>query len=238
MLYKGHTPGRSRKRPFSLEIGRRRLGGVRIGFVVVALLLVGCADATGEPGGTVQSGTSDPNGLVPVSGLHRELIAEVISRTAELPVSDESVALHREVFGDGEVTFSDYERAIGAAAQCLRDFGYEVEGPFRYGEGGSIHIEPGVDPNQIISFHAVDPPDSFSADSETCQGLWQWRIEDAWFTLIAPTEQEIQVWLEAAWDCAREMGISISDPPDFAIDSGLIPFGPDGCEPWTALPTR
>lgn len=141
-------------------------------------------------------------------------------------------ALQQEVFADGVVTFAEYERAMTAAIQCMRDEGFNVEGPLRYPEGG-FAVEAGVDPRIRLELFARDVPDDpddrFGQVHERCVAQWSYAIEQVWFRQNRPTEEEIRAWLERAWACRREKGLSISNPPteEEAVHSVLY-----GCRPW------
>lgn len=178
----------------------------------------------------------DPHGLVPAVGPHRDLIADSVRSNAELPLPEESVAFHMEVFSDGLVEFSEYEAAMFAATECARDMGHEIVGPLVSdpAEGWGT-IEVGTNPSQYLMVLARDPSPQFGEDAELCQGIWAWRIENVWQAILEPTEQEIQLWLEAAWSCAEQRGLQLSDPPteEEAVDA--VAFG---CRPWDDLPAR
>lgn len=140
-------------------------------------------------------------------------------------------SLQNEAFADGKVTFDEYERAMTAAIQCMREAGYEVDGPLRYPDG-PMAVEPGTDPTQRLSYRARvgdDPADRFGEASGRCLAQWVWAIEQEYFKPLRPTEREIQEWLERAWACGAERGAKISSPPSVeeAMDSVRL-----GCRPW------
>ena len=208
-----------------------RPGSASLAWVVGAVLLV--SSCTSRPP-TTSVVPPDPNNVLPASGPQLQAMIEVLEKSADLPWSEESIQLHRDVFADGEVTYSEYERAMHAVASCVRSYGYTIEGPLYYGEGGLIVVEPGADPRWIITPYlgiAVGP--GFEDDASYCQELFQRRIEQVWAASMQATEAEMQDWLDAAWECARERGIEISSPPDERVD--LVNVVPP-CEPWLALP--
>jgi hypothetical protein len=140
--------------------------------------------------------------------------------------------LQEEVFADGEVTFDEYERAMTAAAQCMRDGGFDVEGPLRYPEGG-LAVEPGVDPSIRLDILALaitgDASDRYGEVNGRCQAQWSYAIETVWFRQNAPTEEEIQAWLDRAWDCLDTLGVPVSNPPTVEEAVGSVAHG---CKPW------
>ncbi|HLV91394.1 MAG TPA: hypothetical protein VKZ47_10085 [Acidimicrobiia bacterium] len=50
--------------------------------------------------------------VVPTSGKHVEFMTEAMGMGADYPYTGESWAFLKEVFADGEVTRSEYERAV------------------------------------------------------------------------------------------------------------------------------
>lgn len=200
----------------------------------VATLLVGCsAQPTTNP---PLHEAWDPHGLVPTAGPHKELISDSVRTNAELPLPDESIALHLRVFADGQVEYSEYEEAMFAAAECAAEMGHEIVGPFVSDPAeGWGQIEVGVDPSNFLMVLARDPSPQFGEDAELCQSVWQWRIDDVWRAIHEPTESEIRLWLRAAWSCAKQQGIPLSDPPteEEAVDAVSL-----GCRPWDALPAK
>lgn len=173
----------------------------------------------------------DPYGLVPVLGTHREMIAAAVSAMdPEVSLTEESISFHREVFGDGELTAAEYERGVLADAECLTEQGFEVEGPYR-----GLVLGVGLDSSRILTFTATDAPGIDDA-WEACSQQWRYTIERVWNTILTPTEAERQIWLEAAWECARDRGLPLSDPP--TEDEALEVSGPGQCQPWLALSER
>lgn len=143
-------------------------------------------------------------------------------------------ALQDEVFADGIVTFAEYERAMTARVECLRAEGYDVEGPLAYPDGG-LSLAPGDDPRLSLSFQifgdlpaAENPADDVDI---RCQSQWSLAIEAVWDAQNAPSEQEVQTWLERAWRCAAERGMPLSDPP--TVDEAMLSvIRPYNCTPW------
>lgn len=141
-------------------------------------------------------------------------------------------ALQELVFADGEVTFAEYERATVAAIQCMRDEGFQVEGPLRYPDGGLLIVEPGHDPRLRLSLRADvgnDPTDRFGRVNGRCRAQWSYAIEQVYLRQFAPSEEEVRAWLERAWACGRERGLPLSNPP--TENEALDAVG-QGCRPW------
>lgn len=197
--------------------------------LLLAVLMVACtSDGSEEESAVSPSEPWDTHGLVPATGPHREVIIEYLRAEYDLPYTEESLAFHREIFADGEVTYEEYERAVYATIECARDRGFEVEGPWR-----GLSVQIGRDITKILAVTYVDRPDGHLAIE--CQEMWSLRIETIWVIATAPTEQEVQIWLEAAWDCASERGLPLSDPPTIEEAQDATR---QGCQPWLALPPR
>ena len=144
-------------------------------------------------------------------------------------------ALAEDIFADGEVTFDEYERAFTAGVQCMRDAGFEVEGPLRYPDGALL-IEPGVDPRNRLTLRALntdrgDGIDHFGPVNERCEAQWYYAVERLWDEQWEPTQAEIDAWLERAWTCAGEMGLPLSSPPTDHEAMDAVAYG---CQPWLA----
>lgn len=148
-------------------------------------------------------------------------------------------ALKSEVFADGVVTFDEYERAMSAYAQCVRDEGFEVSGPLTYPtEDGHAAFGPGEDPhdNLVVWFPGVTEEPELSRLSDVqllCQEQWSYAIQFVWREQNRATGEDLQRWLERAWECARQRGTVLSDPPleveaMMSASDGLH----DGCVPW------
>lgn len=141
-------------------------------------------------------------------------------------------ALQREVFADGRVTFNEYERAMFAAIECMRDEGFNVEGPLRYPDGPLL-LAPGIDPRHRLTLLArgvpPDPDDRFGGVNARCLAQWSYAIEQAYLRQFAPTPDEVRAWLERAWECLEEKGLPLSSPPT-EQDATLSVL--QGCRPW------
>ncbi len=140
-------------------------------------------------------------------------------------------ALQREIFADGQVTFDEYERAVTAAIGCIRDEGFRVEGPLRYPDG-YIVVTPGSDPRRSLTYRISpgdDPQDRAGEVDGRCQAQWSYAVSAVHVRQVEPTEDEIQSWLQRAWDCAREKGLPVSTPPTVKEATDAVVFD---CRPW------
>lgn len=194
----------------------------RLVMAFLSLLIVGaCGTASEEPRNSA-------------SGSDSKLIAAVTAEALPAKPGPDAggKALEEEIFSDGVVSFSEYERSVLAALQCVRDHGFEVEGPFRYPDpNAEIGIEPGADPTNHLTWHGIniEEDEQFGTVSGACQAQWSYRVEQVWLRKNAPTQDEIQAWLERAWECARKEGMSLSAPP---TEEEAVMAVLHGCRPW------
>lgn len=197
--------------------------------VLVGGLLAGC-------GGPESPGAPPaPQGVSPLSRIPFDEISLGVD-----PGPDRGGrALKEEVFADGEVTFDEYERAMAAYAECLRDEGFDVRGPMPYGPDVGMSLSPGEDPRThliVILDEVLDAAadEWYSEVDERCQEQWSFAIETVWREQNVATESDLQQWLERAWECARQRGTALSDPPTEleATLSAMHGFFGDGCVPW------
>jgi hypothetical protein len=143
-------------------------------------------------------------------------------------------ALQDEIFADGEITADEYERSAKAAVACMRDEGFDVVGPLRFGDSRApVAIAPGWDPRLRLSSFArnADPPgeDRFGPVNARCLAQWSYAVEQVYLKQFAPTEEETQAWIKRALECMRENGHPISKPPTLRDATSSVAHG---CEPW------
>lgn len=188
------------------------------------------------PAEPTSSNPLDPYELLPRTGEHLDDITYAVGVAVNngYAFTDDSVAFHREIFADGTVDRAEYERAVFAAAECMGDLGYNIEGPFQYGPNTGEFVTVGSNPADHMYYWAINAPPTFDADIEVCQELWEFTISEVWNAVNLPTEAERQAWLEAAWNCARERGLTLSEPPT-ELEAMQVA---SECEPWNALPDK
>lgn len=225
----------------------------KAGVACALVLLVACAGSS--PGTTSQPSTAStavgsgvdrfdtftlitPSEILPESGgAHRAFIEEAVTIAVvnEYRFTEASALFHKEVFADGEVTRAEYERSKFASADCLRELGHTVLGPIEFGPDTGRLVFVGGDPRDYLHWLIVEPGDTASDDGMLCQELWDFTVSHVWLSIHTPTELERQLWLTAAWDCARDKDLPLSDPPTEREAADAVAFG---CEPWHALPPR
>ncbi len=141
-------------------------------------------------------------------------------------------ALQAAIFADGMVNHAEYERAFTAAIDCMRNEGFDVEGPLTYPDGALV-ISPGMDPTLRLTLLAHNVPAAedarWSEVNGRCLAQWSYAVERVYLDAFAPSEAEIAAWYERAWACMREQGIELSDPPTDAEGLDSVSYG---CRPW------
>lgn len=203
----------------------RPLPGRRVAVAVLGGLLVA--------GGGLAAARSAPE---EAADDDRTLIAEALAAPlpAEPGPDQGGEEFQREVFRDGVVTFDEYERAVLEEIRCIEREGFAVEGPYRYPEGPMIVFAPGADPSIRVDWAAV-VPDEASEERRLdqvmlrCEMQWRYRIERVWLGKHAPSEAEVDAWLQRLADCAREHGLSVSLPP---TPDEQVQAIARGCRPW------
>jgi hypothetical protein len=144
-------------------------------------------------------------------------------------------ALQERIFADGTVTAAEYEEAFTAAVECQREDGFDVIGPLEFGDSrAGMAIEPGMDPRLrlssiVINTEQADGVDRYGSVNARCQAQWLYAVEQEYLRQVAPTEEEMQAWIERAWDCLRANGHPIGDPPTLQDATSSAAYG---CEPW------
>jgi hypothetical protein len=141
------------------------------------------------------------------------------------------LTMQESVLADGYLTFADYERAVRATVDCIREQGFAVDGPTRFPDAPFIVVVPGVDPSLRFVWTFEDVPDQGALDevAESCRAQWSYWVEHAWDLQNEPSEQDIQAWLDRAWQCARDRDLPLSDPPTEDDATAAVAAG---CRPW------
>lgn len=168
----------------------------RLGSIVAfsALIVLGGA-CRGEP--------QDP---MPewMRGLATGVAAESLAGAWETAPEEQKAVLR-----DGELTAAEYERAVLATLQCLRD------------EGIVIRTEPAIDETGWrIRYEISGGPDIASVERtsaiyDACLDEHQTYIEHVWSVMNGPTEAEWQAAVELLFECLAEASESGAVPPAF-----------------------
>lgn len=185
----------------------------------------------------IGGGLASAQGGSSVDGGDEALIAEALAAPlpAEPGPDDGGEAFQREVFSDGVVTFEEYRRAVASMIACMERAGFAVEGPFGYPDDARapIVIAPGEDPSHRLTYAVVATGDDSlrTGVMEGCEMRWLYRVEYVWLAKHAPSEADIEAWLQRAADCARTYGLPVSSPP---TADEIVRAVQQGCRPWEA----
>lgn len=141
---------------------------------------------------------------------------------------------------ESEDLFEAYEAAYTEVANCLRDAGYQVEGPLQFGrdEGSGFALgfggPYGYNPTVHLFIHrtVLEGEDGAEADRiwEECEensNLYQ--VEQAWFKSTEAQLLPSDVWMANLLDCMIDNGTEI---PEFVEIDRLIE------EPWPSWRDR
>lgn len=205
-LVTGRLSGRCRQLPLLVVAG-------------IGLLLVACSGGEDDPGAEANGG----------EGVFAAIIREPLP--ADPGPDVEGLRMQESILADDRVTFADYERAVRATVECIREQGFAVDGPTRFPDAPIIVVEPGADPSMRFVWTFPDVPEQVVRDevAEGCRAQWSYWVERAWELQNEPSEQDIQDWLERAWQCARDRDLALSDPPTEEDATAAIAAG---CRPW------
>ncbi len=107
----------------------------------------------------------------------------------------------REILSDGVVTFAEYERAVFRTVQCLRELGYEVDGP-ELGARGLFY-----------DYWVTVGPEGSAATSEAqdrCDEEYLRSVAFAWARQNELTGAELEAELERLRACLGEAGVEVA----------------------------
>lgn len=137
------------------------------------------------------------------------------------------LTLQRSILADGVVTFDQYERAMSAAAECIRSEGFTVRFP-----GDSRVLIVGIDPAMLLTIEVsnVEEDELLEEIEMQCRSQWSWWVEEVWQRQLTPSEEERQRALESALECGRQHGMSIAEPPH--RDDHVRAYLEHGCPVW------
>ena len=150
------------------------------------------------------------------------------------------------------VTFAQYEEAYSEYLSCLRDGGYEVEGPLQFGRDPnvglvlSIGIDPTVYLHRNVRVDGVDQGQLDAADAK-CKADQLGDIEQRWLNQESAKFIDEEAWIDNLLACAESNGMEIpetlsdeemlnevgTDPSDYMImDIASEAITDYGCRPW------
>ncbi len=194
--------------------------------VVVAVLVAGCR--TGGVGGTDGRGATSvtaAGNLPPAEGSSPSTTPTVSTslRQATAPRLPEDLPEYQSgILADGEVTFAEYEQAVLATVECLRDRGVEVVGPYRESDagryGGSLFV---IGPRDLSRFYlwdlrspTLEGIEEAEAANEECRREYFDWVEIVYADSNEPTQAEWADWYRRLQTCLEANGVEVpADDP-------------------------
>lgn len=148
----------------------------------------------------------------------------------------QGLAFQEAILSDGVVTFSEYERAVFAVADCLEGIGLVVKGPATWPDAPVLNISVGTDPRLEYTwvYLAADLTAEIDVAAQGCQFDWSEDVTQRWQEQNQPTELQAGQWIQAAIDCGLAHGVVFSNPPKEEEVLG-VPQKFDDCRPWEAM---
>ena len=134
-----------------------------------------------------------------------------------------SSQFQRELLSDGRLTYEEYERAVLATVQCVKDNGIEI--------AKEIHSAPG----KRIAFEFVggtteDERARASAVYEDCYREFEETVDLVWAEQNAPDEKTLELARDALAQCLRAGGYqglpAHPEREDFKLARGHLAFPP------------
>lgn len=132
--------------------------------------------------------------------------------SAEVPLPVGLSDFQRDLLGDGEVTFDEYERAVLAAMQCLRDAGIRTAGPELV--DGRFYF---------FDFAEGDDPARTDQVLAGCEEEYLSEVEPAWGEASRTPEDEERNdrFYGGVADCLRRNGVAIEDSSTESLSAAL-----------------
>lgn len=145
-------------------------------------------------------------------GIHAALLSIcllVIACSGETGDAGEAAAggvvsdFQADILEDGEVTFGEFESAVGAYSACLEELGIAVEAEYS-------------DTNESFDYAFSLPGGDVGAALDTpeaveCHDQYVSRVELVWADQVGPTAEEERAFYEAIAECMRAQGFEVAD---------------------------
>lgn len=186
--------------------------GAAIETAIVALVLTACGSGGSEP----------------LSPTARSSAGDLVLNAAQLSSISGVSEFQANLLADGTLTFAEYESAVFAAVQCLRDKGFEITGyPTRTATPGPGPVLTRRGELQYLPKSRAN----LSGDSEAiaaCENRYTSVIRPLWASHVAPSQDEMQRARDAIGACLVSNGTSgVSEHPS-GEELLAIAFPPDG----------
>lgn len=122
----------------------------------------------------------------------------------------------QDVLQDNVLTFAEYEGAVAATVQCLRNEGVDV-------------TDPQYDGRQFtFVYGGTNDPDELDAADEVygrCYSEYQDMVDVAWTVQSAPSEEEVQTIRDEIGACLRRLGLAVPEHPSQAEIMDVVTNG-------------
>lgn len=163
-------------------------------------------------GPSEEQGPTDPLDHVQVEPLSREAIRAILA--TELPPvdpgpDDGGLTMQERILADGLVTADEYRHAMQATVTCVEDAGFEAA------VTDDSVFDPSVPPGLVLG-HTITVPTNGPDPGELleqCRAQWSWQVEQIWLAQVLPPSAEREQAWQRFWDCVRDQGVHLSDPP-------------------------
>lgn len=195
-------------------------------FGIVALACAACA--TGPP-----SASDDPAPAPASSEQEADAGVEPMradARSLGDGSGTDGSTFQSELLADGEVTAEEYQAALRAAVECIRDEGFAVTFP---DPNQRVVVDVAIDPDELLSFSVLVPEGSDPSDLvRRCQREWSTQVELAWQEQLTPPDDQRDRMVQAALACGRERGLQRTGSDE--TDAFLAVAELD-CRPWEQI---
>lgn len=144
--------------------------------------------------------------------MRQKLIFGVLAAAILTGCSSASSEFQEQLLSDGEISREEYQLAMAGMVECLRDAGFEVEGPTP--ENASF-----------LSYTVVldDPElrDRFDQVSDQCHQQFLSEVELGWADANAPSPTEEAALYGRVADCLRDKGLDVPSTSPTELDKAI-----------------
>ena len=166
-------------------------------------------------GPTEEEAPTDPLDLIEVEPLSPEAIRAILA--TEPPAvgpgpDDGGLTMQERILADGLVTADEYRQAMQATVTCVEDAGFEAA------VTTDSLFDPSIPPGLVLGHTITIPILTNGPDPgellEQCRAQWSWQVEQIWLAQVLPPPAEREQAWQRFWDCVRDQGVHLSDPPN------------------------
>ena len=156
---------------------------------------------------------ADPLDHVEIEPLRPEVIQGILAADSPPvdPGPDEGgLTMQERILADGLVTPDEYRRAMQSTVTCVEQAGFDAA------VTTDSLFEPSIPPGLVLG-HTITIPTNGPDPGELleqCRAQWSWQVEQIWLAQILPPPAEREQAWQRFWDCVRDQGVHLSDPPN------------------------